>query len=217
VWSALRNRDTVNMIGWPIMSAKPQYPSDHEPHIEVRPALGRFDDFAVVVGTQRPDAGGCWCMAYRDSSVAGPERPDHMRRECANDPGPGVLVYVDDVVAGWCSIAPRTSYRRLLNSRTIPILDDHDAWIAVCFVVRGGYRKHGLMHHLLAGAVGHAASHGAEVVEGYPVEVGGGRVDGISGYVGTVDLFERAGFERAAPTTSRSGGQPRWVMRKTLR
>jgi len=49
------------------------------------------------------------------------------------------------------------------------------------------------------------------------VEAGGGRVDVICGYVGTVELFERAGFHRAAPTTGRSGGQPRWVMRKTLR
>jgi GNAT superfamily N-acetyltransferase len=198
------------------MPAKPRYPSDHEPRIDVRPALGRFDDFAVVVGTQRPDARGCWCMAYRDSRVPGSERPDYMRRECATDPGPGVLVYVDDVVAGWCSIAPRIGYRRLLHSRTIPILDDRNAWVAVCFVVRGGHRKHGLMHHLLAGAVEHAAGHGAEVVEGYPVDTEG-RVDVISGYVGTVDLFERAGFVRAAPTTGHSGGQQRWVMRKALR
>jgi len=31
-------------------------------------------------------------------------------------------------------------------------------------------------------------------VEGYPVETGGTRVDVISGYVGTVELFEGAGF-----------------------
>jgi hypothetical protein len=73
------------------------------------------------------------------------------------------------------------------------------------------------MHRLLQGAVEHADAHGAEVVEGYPVETGGGRVDVISGYVGSVELFERAGFERAAPTTGRSGGQPRWVMRRVLR
>ena len=199
------------------MPAKPRFPTDHEPTIDVRPALGRFDDFAAVVGTQRPDAGGCWCMSYRDSRVPNQKRRGYMKDECATEPGPGVLVYVDDTVAGWCSIAPRSSYRRLLNSRTIPILDDRDAWIAVCFVVRAGYRKHGLMHRLLEGAVQHAKSHGAEVVEGYPVETGGKRVDVISGYVGSVELFEAAGFERAAPTNGRSGGRPRWVMRKTLR
>lgn len=183
----------------------------------IRPALGRYDDFAAVVGTQRPDARGCWCISYRDSSVPALDRSDYMRAECTTEPGPGVLVYVDDVVAGWCSIAPRTSYRRLLNSRTIPILDDCDAWIAVCFVIRPGYRKHGLMHQLLAGALQHAADNGAEVVEGYPVAADGDRVDVISGYVGTVELFEHAGFERAAPTTGKSGGRPRWVMRKVLR
>ncbi|MBA3528686.1 MAG: GNAT family N-acetyltransferase [Propionibacteriaceae bacterium] len=156
-------------------------------------------------------------MSYRDSRVSNQERPGYMRVECATEPGPGILVYVDDVVAGWCSIAPRAGYRRLLNSRTIPILDNRDTWVAVCFVVRAGYRKHGLMHRLLDGAVEHAFNNGAEVVEGYPVETGGGRVDVISGYVGTVALFERAGFERAAATTGRSGGQRRWVMRKSLR
>lgn len=199
------------------MAAKPRYPTDHEPTIEVRPAYGRYPDFATVVGTQRPDAGGCWCMAYRDSRVPNLERPAYMEAECETDPGPGVLVYVDEEVAGWCSVAPRSSYRRLLHSRTIPVLDDRDTWVAVCFVVRSGYRRHGLMHHLLAGAVDHARSHDAEAVEGYPVETGGGRVDVISGYVGTVELFERSGFERAAPTQGRSGGQPRWVMRKILR
>jgi GNAT superfamily N-acetyltransferase len=197
--------------------AKPRFPADHEPTVEVRPAAGRFDDFAAVVGTQRPDARGCWCLAYRDSRVPSHDRPSYMRAECASEPGPGVLVYVDDTVAGWCSIAPRTSYRRLLNSRTIPDLGGPNVWSVVCFVVRAGYRKHGLMHPLLAGAVRHAIAHGAAVVEGYPVDTGGGRVDVISGYVGTVELFERAGFEQAGLTAGRSGGRPRWVMRKTLR
>ena len=184
--------------------------------IEVRSAVGRFEDFALVVGTRRPDAGGCWCMSYRDSRVAGLERPAYMRAECSADPGPGVLVYVDDEPAGWCSVAPRRTYRRLMHSRTIPFVDEREAWSVVCFVVRPGFRGRGLMHDLLAGAVAHAAAHGAEVVEGYPVETGGTRVDVISGYVGTVGLFEAAGFHRAGPTTAHSGHRERWVMRREL-
>jgi GNAT superfamily N-acetyltransferase len=197
--------------------AKPRYPDDHEPVIEVRPAVGRFEDFKTVVGTTRPDAGACWCMSYRDSRVPNAERPGYMKAECSAEPGPGVLVYVDDEVAGWCSIAPRETYRRLLHSRTIPILDELDAWIAVCFVVRAGYRKRGLMHHLLEGAVAHAEAHGADVVEGYPVVTAGERVDVISGYVGSVDLFEQSGFEQAASTTAHSGGRDRVIMRRYLR
>ena len=69
----------------------------------------------------------------------------------------------------------------------------------------------------LAGAVQHADAYDAEVVEGYPVEAGDGRVDVTSGYVASVELFERAGLVRAAPTRGRSGGRPRWVVRKVLR
>ena len=34
----------------------------------------------------------------------------------------------------------------------------------VCFVVRPGFRRHGLMHELLEGAVGHAHAMGATVL-----------------------------------------------------
>jgi hypothetical protein len=46
--------------------------------------------------------------------------------------------------------------------------------------------------------------------------VDGDRVDVISGYVGTTRLFEEHGFVQASPTTGRSGGRPRWVLRKQL-
>lgn len=186
--------------------------------VEVLPALGRYDDFFEVVGVKKPGGGGCWCMAYRDSRVPNQERAQYMRDECAQEPGPGVLAYVDGEAAGWCSVAPRSSYRRLMHSRTIPFVDDRDAWSIVCFVVRPAFRRRGLMHELLEGAVAHARTSGAEVVEGYPVEIDGGdRVDLISGYVGTRRLFEVAGFTRAAETTGHSGGRPRVIMRRELR
>lgn len=190
---------------------------DGEGPVEVRPAVGRFADAASLVGTTRPDAGACWCMSYRDSRVPNAERPGYLRGLCEADPGPGVLAYVGDEAVGWCSVAPRSSYRRLVRSRTIPVVDDRDAWSVVCFVVRSGYRRRGLLHHLLAGAVEHARDHGAEVVEGYPVEAGDGdRVDLVAGYVGSTRLFTSAGFSVVAPTSARSGGRDRWVVRREL-
>ena len=182
--------------------------------VEVVPAVGRFDDFATVVGPKTAGVRGCWCMAYRNSSLELPERIAYMRGECSTEPGPGVLAYLDGQPAGWCSIAPRSSYRRLTRSRTIPHVDDRDPWAVVCFVVRGGFRKRGLMHDLLDGALEHARQHDAEVVEGYPVDAGDGRVDVISGYVGTVALFERHGFQRVVQTSGQSGHRPRWLMRR---
>jgi len=34
--------------------------------------------------------------------------------------------------------------------------------------------------------------------------------------MGTVRLFEAHGFERVLPTTGRSGGKPRWLVRREL-
>ncbi|MFE4470787.1 GNAT family N-acetyltransferase [Leifsonia sp. NPDC056824] len=185
--------------------------------IEVLPATGRWDDFATFMVPRKAGAGGCVCMSYRDARLAMPERVEYMHHECETEPGPGVLVYADGEVAGWCSVAPKSTYRRLLNSRTIPHLDEElDPWSIVCFVVRGGFRRRGLMHDLLDGAVEHARAAGARLVEGYPVETRGERVDVISGYVGTVDLFEKHGFTRLQETDAHSGGSVRWVMRREL-
>jgi len=184
--------------------------------VEVLPATGRFEDFRKVVGPKK-GIRGCWCMAYRDGSSLGmEERIDRMRAECSTEPGPGVLAYVDGRPAGWCSVAPRSSYRRLMRSRTIPFVDEQDPWSVVCFVVAAGFRRRGLMHHLLDGAVAHAQANGGGVVEGYAADAGEDRVDQVSGYIGTVRLFEAHGFDRVVETGSRLGGKPRWVMRRAL-
>lgn len=184
--------------------------------VEVLSAVGRYDGVYEVVGVKKPGSQGCWCMSYRDSRVPHDQRAAYMSGLCDTEPGPGVLAYVDGQPAGWCSISPRSTYRRLMRSRTIPLLDE-TVWSAVCFVVRPQFRRQGLMHALLAGAVEHARAHGAPAVEGYPVESDTpGRVDTISGYVGTTSQFERAGFERIVETTGHSGGRVRWLMRKEL-
>ena len=155
-------------------------------------------------------------MVYRNSSLDMPGRIAHMRSLCGSEPGPGVLAYVDGQAAGWCSVAPKSTYRALVNSRTIPHFQDEGAWSVVCFVVRPGYRRRGLMHKLLEGAVGHARVMGATAVEGYPVDPGSDRVDQTSGYVGTVPLFEAHGFRRVVQTAGRRGGKPRWLVRLEL-
>jgi len=179
--------------------------------IEVLSAVGRWDDFSALLAQS-----GCVCMAYRNSSLDALGRLEHMRDLCEGEPGPGVLALVDGEAAAWCSIAPKCTYRALVNSRTIPHLDDAEAWSAVCFRVRSGFRRRGLMHDLLDGAIEHARASSAIVIEGYPVDPGGDRVDQTAAYVGTVALFEAHGFERVQQTAGRSGGKQRWLVRRRL-
>jgi GNAT superfamily N-acetyltransferase len=183
---------------------------------EIKPATGRWDDFASFMVPRKPGSRGCVCTAYRNTSLDMPGRIAHMRALCESEPGPGVLAYSDGEVSGWCSVAPKSTYRALVNSRTIPHLNDADAWSVVCFVVRPRFRRRGLMHELLDGAVSHARAAGAVNLEGYPVDPASERIDVISGYVGTVRLFEQHGFERVTLTTGRRGGKPRWLVRRML-
>ena len=58
-------------------------------------------------------------------------------------------------------------------------------WSIVCFFVDKRYQRQGLMVRLLQAAVGYTAENGAQIVEGYPVDPGDGRVDGgSSGFMG---------------------------------
>ena len=83
-----------------------------------------------------------------------------------------------------------------------------------CIRVRPGHRGRGISHVLLDGATAYAAGRGAPVVEGYPVDNRGEKVDLTMAYVGTRKLFEDAGFELAARTDATSAGFPRVVMRR---
>lgn len=191
--------------------------------VEVAPAtIDRFDDLAVMLGPrQKPDASVCWCLSHRLDSktnrqLVGRDRGEYVRTLCGTEQGPGVLAYDNGDVAGWAAVAPRTELP-FARSRKIPHVDDLPVWSVWCIRVRPGHRGRGLSHALLDGAVEYARSQGAPVVEGYPVDNEGMKVDTTMAYVGTRKLFECAGFTKAVDTDAVSGGFPRVLMRKDLR
>ncbi len=188
--------------------------------IEVRPATN-FDDVATMVGPKRPDANVCWCLSYRipskeNQALSGAARGERVRQLVREDPPPGVLAYDGDEVVGWAGIHPRadTTFAR---NRKIPHVDHLHVWSRWCVRVRPGHRGAGISHHLVAGAVEFARSHGAPAVEAYPVDNDGRKVDLTMAYVGTRKLFERAGFVKVADTESVINGFPRVLMRLDLR
>ncbi|MGR0319788.1 GNAT family N-acetyltransferase [Agromyces sp. ZXT2-3] len=189
--------------------------------IEVR-AASVFDDVAAVVGPKRPDANVCWCLSYRLTSskenraLTGSARGERVRELCAEDPAPGVIAYDGDEPVGWAAIHPRAGTSFATNRR-IPHVDDLDVWSLWCVRVRPGHRGQGISHHLIVGAVEFAREHGAPMVEAYPVDNRGDRVDLTMAYVGTRAAFERAGFVKTADTTSVLNGFPRVLLRLDLR
>ncbi|MGW6538243.1 GNAT family N-acetyltransferase [Streptomyces sp. NPDC055051] len=188
--------------------------------IEVRPA-SVYEDVRAVIGPKSPTANVCFCLSYRipsklNNELRGPARGEHVAGLCAEEPPPGVLAYEDGEPAGWAAVAPRaeTTFAR---NRKIPHVDDLPVWSLWCVRVRPGHRKRGVSHALIAGAVDFARAHGAPAVEAYPLDNGDARVDMTMAYAGLRKNFERAGFVKAADTTSVLAGHPRILMRLDLR
>ena len=116
----------------------------------------------------------------------------------------GVLAYQAGEPIGWCSIAPRETYRALERYRALPRLDGEPVWSVVCFFVDRLNRRQGVTRGLLRAAVEYARTQGATIIEGYPVEPG----SRLYTYMGSPETFRQAGFSEVTPA-----GQARQVMR----
>ncbi|MFE2362919.1 GNAT family N-acetyltransferase [Streptomyces virginiae] len=190
--------------------------------LEVRPATADLWDDVRQVLQPKKSAHTCWCMAWRLTTgdygrMTAEERGEHLRTLTEKaDPPPGVLGFLDGEVAGWCNVAPRRQLDRLTSSKTITPVDDVPVWSVTCFVVRKEFRGKGVASGLLEGAVEQARANGAPAVEGYPVDPEGGRVNPTLAYVGTMDMFERAGFRRIQRTEAKSDKRHRWIVRRDL-
>lgn len=176
--------------------------------LKVRPLTpARWPDLEAVFGARGCSvARYCWCMAYRRS---GPEKPlpAGKRRSPVNraelkklvDAGkpPGLIAYGGKTPVGWISFGPREEFKKLQRSRVMKAVDDKPVWSIICFVVPSEYRGQGIAHTLLREAIAFARKHGAEIVEGYPVDKQA-RSSDISMWFGAKSMFDRAGFEEVA-------------------
>jgi len=170
-----------------------------------------WPDVAAVMG-DRGDPARCFCQYFRlrgqQWSAATPSANRRGLRDqvCDGDLPPGVVAYDGERPVGWCAVAPRTSYPRVLaspNWRT----DHPDAWVITCFVVPVGHRRQGIAGELAHGAVDFAQSYGARVVEGCAVDTTlADKVSSADLYRGPLSVFLDAGFAEVSRTN------PRWVL-----
>ena len=88
-----------------------------------------------------------------------------------------------------------------------PAGDDARIWSLACFFLRREWRRSGHAAALLDAAVAYTRGAGACMVEAYPVDPGSPSYR----FMGFIDLFRRAGFEKVGTAGSR-----RHVMRLGL-
>ncbi|WP_052434740.1 GNAT family N-acetyltransferase [Streptacidiphilus melanogenes] len=172
-----------------------------------RQALARFSE---AYGTFRWCSCQRWRMTsaeFRASDVPG--RVKALEDEVLGGGPIGVLAFAGEEPVGWCSVAPRASYRALARSRVLAPVDDAPVWSLVCFYVPGAWRRRGVTGMLLRGALAYAREQGAAAVETYPAPAPEG---GSYSHMGPRGLFEREGFVDVTPP-----GRKRSVLRHDLR
>jgi GNAT superfamily N-acetyltransferase len=163
----------------------------------------RWQDFETLFG-EHGAYGNCWCMFWRMKrsefmKMTGEEKKAAMVDLVNSGVVPGVMLYEKDQPIGWCSIDRRETLYPLERSTTLKRIDDQPVWSIVCFFVKRGYQKQGLMKILVRGAVDHARDHGARIVEAYPtdlqmVTMAGKHLTGYHGYMGIASTFRKSGF-----------------------
>jgi ribosomal protein S18 acetylase RimI-like enzyme len=185
----------------------------------------RLPDLAALFG-QGGDPKWCWCASFRVRSLDFTKAvPAENRRvleravdtTAAEGRAPGLVAYRDGEAIGWVSVGPRDDYERLQHSRVLAAVDDRPTWSIVCFVVGRRARRQGVAEALLDAAVRYAAEHGARLVEGYPVDTGGGRIPSANAYMGTLGMYERAGFREIERRRANRTSVERPIVRKQLR
>jgi GNAT superfamily N-acetyltransferase len=176
------------------------------------------EDLQAVFG-ERGTPHWCQCQWFKFrhaefEAMDVPERRERFAEQTGcGDPASastsGLVALVDGEPAGWCAVEPRTAYPRLRTSRLVwagrdEDRDDGSVWSVTCFVTRKGYRRQGIGTALVQAAVGFARDRGATAVEGYPLlPRADGRVSTGDLYVGTVGMFESAGFTEVSRPTER--------------
>jgi ribosomal protein S18 acetylase RimI-like enzyme len=124
---------------------------------------------------------------------------------------PGLIGYEDGVPVAWVSLGPREDYPKLRRSPVMKPVDDRPVWSIMCFFVDRSVRGKGLAQRMLRAAVDHARSHGARLVEAYPVDTEE-QLDPDVMFFGAKSMYDRAGFREVA---RRKPTRP--VVRRALR
>lgn len=160
--------------------------------VDSGPDVGRFFDLDAF--PDNPAWGACYCMFFprggHQNDDWGNEtwqanRADQMDRIAAGKTT-GMLAYVEGRMVGWCNTTARGELPGLATG------DDGGVASVVCFVIAPPYRGHGVAKRLLDGVVSRFAAIGFTGLEAYPVR---DPADERAAYHGSLDLFERAGFE----------------------
>ena len=162
----------------------------------------RWADLEELFG-ERGACGGCWCVFWRlprkeFDAGKGAKNRLALKRIVSAGREPGIIAYLSKEPIAWCALAPRQVYVALERSRILKPVDEQPVWSISCLFIKKPYRRRGVSAQLLQAAVDFAKSHGAQVVEGYPVEPSMEKMPDPFLWHGIPSAFKKAGFHEVA-------------------
>lgn len=150
--------------------------------------------------------GGCWCMHWRLEKgerweeLKGAPAKRRMKSLVTSGRARGAIAFAGKEPVGWLAYGPRRDFPRLDRAPTLACDDPERVWSVPCFYIKPGWRDQGVATALLKHALASLRKAGAEVAEGYPVNLRPGqRLPSTFAWTGTRGLFAQAGFELAGP------------------
>jgi GNAT superfamily N-acetyltransferase len=172
--------------------------------LTVRPLTAKdWPDISALFG-DKGACGGCWCMYWRVQrggrtwdDMRGGNARDHFRALIESGKVHGLLAFEAGTPIGWVCIGPYDDFPRLETVRAFRRERPADTWSIVCFYIPSRYRNSGIATRLLVAARDLAKTHGAKVIEGYPVTIRPGKqLPGAFAWTGVPRMFARTGFRK---------------------
>jgi GNAT superfamily N-acetyltransferase len=175
-----------------------------------------WDAFADLAERHNGVWGGCWC-AFFHCYPDPPERKtlgnrEFKRQRVEEDRAHAALVFDGDTAIAWAEFGPveelpNIHHRKQYDAEAVTRPD----FRITCIYVDKRHRKGGLAAVALRGALDLIAQAGGGLVEGYPQDTPGKKINPSFLYNGTRHLYEEAGFRY-----DRAKGKNHCVMTRTV-
>jgi GNAT superfamily N-acetyltransferase len=172
-----------------------------------------WDDFAAMVERNTGLFSGCWCTWFypqdREPEEGNRAYKERMVREGVAG---AALVFVEDLAVAWAQYGapadlPNIHHRKQYEQGVVTPPD----YRITCIYVDKRHRRAGLAAAALRGAVDLIAGAGGGLVEGYPQDTPGRKMNPSFLYNTTRHTYEEAGF-----TYDRAKGKNHCVMTRSV-
>jgi GNAT superfamily N-acetyltransferase len=172
-----------------------------------------WPDFAAMVERNTGMFSGCWCTWFhpQDREPEEANRP-YKERMVREGVAHAALVFAGDDAVAWAEYGrpdelPNIHHRKQYDAESVTPPD----YRITCIYVDKRHRRAGLAAVALDGALDLIARAGGGLVEGYPQDTPGRKMNPSFLYNGTRHLYEEAGF-----TYDRPKGKNHCVMHRTV-